>query len=66
MITGALVIETVFSWPGIGLLAYDAAMQSDYPVLQGVVLFITLLFILLNLGVDILYAYLDPRIRYTK
>jgi peptide/nickel transport system permease protein len=66
MITGALVIETVFSWPGIGRLAYDAAVQSNYPVLQGVVLFITLLFVLLNLGVDILYAYLDPRIRYTK
>jgi peptide/nickel transport system permease protein len=66
MITGALVIETVFSWPGMGRLAYDAAVQSNYPVLQGVVLFITLLFVLLNLGVDILYAYLDPRIRYTK
>lgn len=66
MITGALVIETVFSWPGIGRLAYEAALQSDYPVLQGVVLFITLLFVLLNLGVDILYAYLDPRIRYTR
>jgi peptide/nickel transport system permease protein len=65
MITGALVIETVFAWPGIGRLAYEAAMQNNYPVLQGVVLFITLLFVLLNLGVDILYAYLDPRIRYT-
>jgi peptide/nickel transport system permease protein len=66
MITGALVIETVFSWPGIGRLAYEAAMQRDFPVLQGVVLFITILFVLLNLGVDILYAYLDPRIRYTN
>jgi peptide/nickel transport system permease protein len=66
MITGALVIETVFSWPGIGRLAYESAISHDYPVLQAVVLFITLLFVLLNLGVDILYAYLDPRIRYTK
>jgi peptide/nickel transport system permease protein len=66
MITGALVIETVFSWPGIGRLAYEAAMQRDFPMLQAVVLFMTLLFVLVNLGVDILYAYLDPRIRYTK
>jgi peptide/nickel transport system permease protein len=66
MITGAIVIETVFAWPGIGRLAYEAALQSNYPVLQGVVLFIAILFISLNLVVDILYAYLDPRIRYTK
>jgi len=66
MITGAMVIEAVFSWPGIGSLAYDAAMYRDYPVLQGIVLFITVLFVFCNLVVDILYAYLDPRIRYTK
>ena len=66
MITGAMVIETVFSWPGIGRLAYEAAMYRDFPVLQAVVLFVTFLFVFLNLGVDILYAYLDPRIRYTK
>jgi peptide/nickel transport system permease protein len=65
MITGAMVIETVFSWPGIGRLAYEAAMMRDYPVLQAVVLFVTLLFVFCSLVVDILYAYLDPRIRYT-
>jgi peptide/nickel transport system permease protein len=65
MITGAMVIETVFSWPGIGRLAYEAAMYRDYPVLQAVVLFVTLLFVFCSLAVDILYAYLDPRIRYT-
>jgi peptide/nickel transport system permease protein len=65
MITGAMVIETVFSWPGIGRLAWEAAMMRDYPVLQAVVLFITLLFVFCSLVVDILYAYLDPRIRYT-
>jgi len=65
MITGAMVIETVFSWPGIGRLAYEAAMFRDFPVLQAVVLFVTLLFVFCSLVVDILYAYLDPRIRYT-
>jgi len=65
MITGAMVIETVFSWPGIGRLAFEAAMYRDFPVLQAVVLFVTLLFVFCSLVVDILYAYLDPRIRYT-
>jgi peptide/nickel transport system permease protein len=65
MITGAMVIETVFSWPGIGRLAYEAAMFRDFPVLQAVVLFVTLLFVFCSLVVDILYAYLDPRIKYT-
>ena len=64
MITGAVVIETVFSWPGIGRLAYEAISNRDFPVIQAVVLFMTALFILVNLIVDILYAWLDPRIKY--
>jgi len=66
MITGAVVIETVFSWPGIGRLAYESILNRDFPVMQGVILFMTTLYILANLIVDILYAWVDPRIRYTS
>jgi len=66
MITGAVVVETVFSWPGIGRLAYESILNRDFPVMQGVILFMTTLYILANLIVDILYAWVDPRIRYTK
>lgn len=63
--TGSVVIETVFAWPGVGLLAVEAVKSRDYQVVQAVVLFMATIFILINLMVDILYAYLDPRIRYT-
>lgn len=63
MITGAVVIETVFSWPGIGRLAYESIMSRDFPVMQGVVLTMTAIFMVANLIVDIAYAWLDPRIR---
>jgi peptide/nickel transport system permease protein len=66
MITGAVVIETVFSWPGIGRLAYESILNRDFPVMQAVILFMTSLYIVANLIVDILYAWVDPRIRYTK
>ena len=66
MITGAVVIETVFSWPGIGRLAYESILNRDFPVMQGVILFMTTLYILANLIVDVLYAWVDPRIRYTS
>lgn len=65
MITGAVVVETVFAWPGVGRLAYDAVMLRDFPVLQAVVLFFATVFLVVNLVVDILYAYVDPRIRYS-
>jgi peptide/nickel transport system permease protein len=64
MITGAVVIETVFAWPGIGRLAYESILNRDFPVMQAVVLMMTLLFMLANLCVDIAYARLDPRIRH--
>ena len=64
-LTGSVVTETVFSWPGIGLLAIDALRSRDFQVVQSVVMFFTAIFILSNLVVDILYAYLDPRIRYS-
>jgi len=65
MVTGAVVVETVFAWPGVGRLAFDAVMLRDFPVLQAVVLFMATAFIVVNLAVDVLYAYIDPRIRYS-
>lgn len=62
MITGAVVIETVFSWPGIGRLAYESILNRDFPVMQAVVLVMTAIFMAANLIVDIAYAWLDPRI----
>ncbi len=64
LMTGAVITESVFTWPGVGLLAVDAIRARDYPVVQTVVLTFAGIYILSNLAVDILYAYLDPRIRY--
>jgi peptide/nickel transport system permease protein len=63
MITGAVVIETVFSWPGVGRLAYESILNRDFPVMQALVLVMSALFMLANLCVDALYFTLDPRIR---
>lgn len=63
MISTAVVVETVFSWPGIGRLAYDAVRFRDFPVTQGVVLVTAVLVVVTNLVIDILYAWIDPRIR---
>jgi peptide/nickel transport system permease protein len=64
LMTGAVVTESVFSWPGTGLLVVDAVRARDFQVVQAVVIVFAGIFILTNLLVDILYAYLDPRIRY--
>ncbi len=64
LFSGAVVTETVFSWPGIGRLAVDAIYSRDFPVIQGTVFTVTFIVLMLNLAVDVLYAYLDPRIRY--
>jgi peptide/nickel transport system permease protein len=64
LMTGAVVTESVFSWPGTGLLVVDAVRARDFQVVQAVVIVFAGIFILTNLMVDILYAYLDPRIRY--
>lgn len=61
---GAIITETIFSWPGIGLYTYNSISNRDYASIQGVVLYAALLFVLVNLLVDILYAILDPRVRY--
>ena len=63
--TGSVVIESIFSWPGVGLLAIDALRAKDFSVVQSVVIFFAAIYIGANLLVDIAYAYLDPRIRYT-
>ena len=63
MITGAVVIETVFSWPGVGRLAYDSILRRDFPVVQAVVLMVTALYVACNLAVDLIYLWLDPRVR---
>jgi peptide/nickel transport system permease protein len=66
LLTGSVVIETVFSWPGIGLLAIDAVRYRDFPLVQTIVLLYATKFVLINLVVDVLYVYLDPRIRYQR
>ncbi len=64
LLGGAVVTETVFAWPGVGKLAADAILARDYQVVQGVVLLLAVVFITLNLLVDLIYSWLDPRIRY--
>lgn len=65
LVSGGLVVEVVFSWPGLGRLAFERALQYDYTTVMGVVFFATLLVVAGNLLADILYALLDPRIRYS-
>lgn len=64
LIGGAVVTETVFAIPGIGRLVVDAVLRRDYPVIQGVILLFSLTYVLVNLGIDLLYTVLDPRVRY--
>jgi peptide/nickel transport system permease protein len=64
LLGGVVIVEFIFAWPGVGRLALDAIQRRDYPMVQGAVLAVTLTFVLINLLVDILYTYLDPRIEY--
>ena len=64
LLVGSVTVETVFAWPGLGYLVFEAVIIRDYPLVQAIVLIFSVLFIAVNLLVDILYAYLDPRIRY--
>lgn len=66
MLTGSMLIEKVFSIPGIGKLAVDSMSNRDLPLLEGTVMYIALVFVVVNLLVDISYAFIDPRIRYGK
>ncbi len=63
LITGAIITETVFAWPGVGRLTYEAVIYRDFPLLQAVIILKAILILTINLIVDILYAYVDPRIR---
>ena len=63
MLGGAVLVENIFSWPGVGRFAVQAVFNRDYPVLQCFILMMTVIFVLCNLFVDILYAFIDPRIR---
>jgi peptide/nickel transport system permease protein len=64
LLAGAVLTETIFAWPGIGRWVYDGILGRDYPIVQGGTLVIALIFVVVNFTVDILYAVLDPRIRY--
>jgi peptide/nickel transport system permease protein len=64
LLGGAILTETIFSWPGLGRLLYNAVLARDYPVVQGGTLLIATTFSVINLVVDILYAVANPKIRY--
>ncbi len=64
LLTGAILTETIFSWPGVGRFMYESILFRDYPVILTGILLFSLIFVLVNLCVDVLYALLDPRIRY--
>ena len=66
LLAGAVITETIFSWPGIGRLMIQGIYTRDYPIVQGCILIIALSYVLINLITDILYSYIDPRIKYEK
>jgi ABC-type dipeptide/oligopeptide/nickel transport system permease component len=66
LVTTAIVVETVFAWPGLGRLAYEGISSRDFPVIQAVVLTTAAIVAVINLCVDCLYALIDPRIRYAR
>lgn len=66
MLMGSIVAETIFAWPGVGRLAYEAVIYRDFPMIQGLILLFVGLYIIFNLIIDVLYVYLDPRVRYVK
>ena len=66
LMAGAVITETVFAWPGLGQLMIQSVIRRDFPVTQAVVLLMAILYIVANLLVDITYAYLNPKIRYSR
>ena len=64
LLNGSVVVETIFGWPGLGSLIVDSINMRDYMMVQGCMVFVAILFVVINLVVDILYRYIDPRIRY--
>ena len=65
LITGTIIVETVFSWPGLGSLAISAVWNNDFPLVTGLAVFFSVVFLISSFLADILYAFIDPRIRYT-
>jgi peptide/nickel transport system permease protein len=65
VLTGAVLVEKIFSWPGIGQYAYEAAVNLDVPAIAGVSMFVAVVYVTVNFVVDVLYAVIDPRIRLT-
>ncbi|HYF02194.1 MAG TPA: ABC transporter permease, partial [Patescibacteria group bacterium] len=63
LLAGTFFIEYIFNWPGIGTVAISAIEKLDYPLIQGTVLFTAIIFVLVNVAVDILYTFLDPRVK---
>ncbi len=66
LLSGAVLTETVFAWPGIGAYSVQCILRSDFPVIQSVVLIVAFIFVMVNLAVDLLYAALDPRVKYSQ
>lgn len=64
LLSGAVLTETIFAWPGIGRLSVDALIARDFPMIRGTVIFMAIIFLIANLIVDISYGFFDPRIRY--
>ena len=65
LLGGSILVETVFSWPGLGLQLFRAISSRDLPLVQGGVMLVSAMFVFLNLAIDLLYAFLDPRVRYS-
>jgi peptide/nickel transport system permease protein len=64
LLSGSIIVETVFAWPGVGSLLITGVTSRDYPLVTGLVLMYTIAFVTINLAIDALYAFVDPRIRY--
>lgn len=64
LLNGSVIVETIFAWPGLGNLMVSSILSKDYPIIQGCILFIALIFMLINFIVDMTYAYINPKIRY--
>ena len=64
VLTGAVITETIFAWPGIGRLLVQSISARDYPAVQGCILLIAITYVSMNVIVDVVYGFLDPRIRY--
>ena len=66
VLSGSVITESIFAWPGIGKLLVDAVIHRDFPMIQGTVILIGAIFILINFLTDILYAFLNPKIRFSR